>query len=153
MSIATLGWLAEHVGGSHGVVYCHGCFDCLHLGHVRHFKAAREYGDILIVTVTPDRYVRKEGRPIFSEWERAEMINYLSSDIVDYVAVNQWPTAVQAIKLLRPDFFAKGREYQDKLTPMLEAEKAALQEVEGRLIFTDTEEFHTTDILKACASR
>ena len=87
------------------VVQCHGVFDLLHIGHIRHFEQAKKLGDILIVTVTPDRFVNKGvGRPAFSEALRAEVI--ASLDCVDYVAVNQWPSAVESIKLVQPDVFA-----------------------------------------------
>jgi cytidyltransferase-like protein len=50
------------------VVFCHGCFDILHYGHVRHLEAARDMGDVLVVTVTPDRFINKgPGRPVFGE--------------------------------------------------------------------------------------
>ena len=79
------------------VVLCHGCFDLVHLGHIRHFKEAKRHGDILVVTLTQDRYVNKgPDRPFFSETHRAE---YLASlDLVDFVAINQWPTAVETLK-------------------------------------------------------
>ncbi|HAM57093.1 MAG TPA: cytidyltransferase, partial [Candidatus Rokubacteria bacterium] len=67
------------------VVQCHGVFDLLHPGHIRHFEAARAEGDVLVVTVTPDRFVNKgPGRPVFNQRLRAESIAALQS--VDYVA-------------------------------------------------------------------
>ena len=95
------------------VVLCHGVFDLLHLGHMRHFEAARTHGDVLIVTVTPDRFVAKgPGRPAFNERLRAETIAAL--ECVDYVAVNQWPTAVETIATLAPHVYAKGDDYRNK---------------------------------------
>ena len=79
------------------IVHCHGCFDLMHPGHVKYFQAAKKMGDILVVTVTPDRYVDKgTGRPVFCETLRAECIAAL--ECVDYVAINQWPTAVKTLK-------------------------------------------------------
>ena len=84
---------------------------CLHIGHVRHFEQARELGDVLVVTLTPDRFVNKGvGRPAFTETLRAEFLASLGC--VDYVAVNRWPTAVETIRLLRPAVFAKGSEFR-----------------------------------------
>ena len=73
------------------VVQCHGVFDLLHIGHIRHFQEAKKSGQILVVTVTPDRHVNKgPHRPVFTETLRAEAI--ASLDCVDYVAINKWPT-------------------------------------------------------------
>ena len=70
------------------VALCHGVFDLVHLGHVRHIQAARNEGDVVIVTITADRYVNKgPGRPIFPENMRAEMLASLAS--VDWVGINQ----------------------------------------------------------------
>ena len=84
------------------IIHCHGVFDLLHPGHIRHFYAAKALGDALIVTVTPDKYVNKgPGRPVFTETLRAEFIAALES--VDYAAINLWPNAVETIKKLSPD--------------------------------------------------
>ena len=70
------------------VVHCHGVFDLLHVGHIRHFEKAKEMGDVLVVTTTPDKYVNKgPGRPAFNEKHRMEAIAAL--DVVDYVAINE----------------------------------------------------------------
>src|SRR3990167_11074467 len=70
--------------GEKKIAHCHGVFDLLHIGHIRHFKRAREYGDLLVVSLTPDAYVNKgPGRPAFNEQLRAEAI--ASLDCVDYV--------------------------------------------------------------------
>jgi len=98
--------------GNKKIVYCHGVFDLLHVGHIRHFEQAKRLGDTLVVTVTPDRYVNKgPHRPAFAEDLRAEAIAAL--DCVDYVAINKWPTAMETIELLKPDIYAKGTDYKD----------------------------------------
>src|SRR5215475_7180755 len=77
--------LARSMGQT--VVQAHGTFDLLHIGHVRHLEAARELGDVLVVTLTADRHVNKgPGRPAFGEWLRAEMLATLA--YVDWVAIN-----------------------------------------------------------------
>lgn len=102
------------------VVHCHGVFDLIHVGHIRHLKEARKFGDILIVTVTPDQYVNKgPHRPAFTEKLRAEVI--ASLDCVDYVAINKWPSAVETIKVLKPDYYVKGIEYRKKKMTILNA--------------------------------
>src|SRR5262245_65318774 len=88
------------------IVHCHGVFDLLHIGHIRHFEEAKAMGDLLVVTLTPDEYVNKgPHRPAFPQSLRAEVIAAL--DVVDYVAINYWPTAVETVKLLRPNIYAK----------------------------------------------
>src|SRR5947208_4306770 len=94
-------------GGGKKIVHCHGVFDLLHIGHIKHLEAARKRGDLLVVTLTPDRYVNKgPHRPAFPEQLRAEALASLAC--VDYVAINQWPTAVETIELLKPSLFVKG---------------------------------------------
>jgi cytidyltransferase-like protein len=84
------------------LVLCHGCFDLMHTGHIKHFQPAKEMGDILVVTVTPDIYVDKgPNRPVFNQSLRVETIAAL--ECVDYVAINKWPTAEETLRLLRPD--------------------------------------------------
>ena len=81
------------------IVLCHGCFDVLHIGHVWHFESAKKNGDILVVTVTPDKYVNKVGRPLFNENLRTEMIAAI--EIVNFVAINLWPSAPLKFSNLR----------------------------------------------------
>ena len=109
------------------IVHCHGVFDLLHPGHFRHFEAARRLGDVLIVTLTRDEFVNKgPGRPVFNQRLRAESVAALAS--VDFVAINDWPTAVNTINLLRPDIYVKGSEYaqrdQDLTGKIYDAEHA-----------------------------
>ena len=94
------------------IVHCHGVFDLLHIGHIRHFEQARKLGDVLVVTLTPDRYVNKgTNRPAFTETLRAEFLSSLSC--IDYVSINLWPTAVETIPMLRPHVFVKGSEFRN----------------------------------------
>src|SRR3989304_6298329 len=93
------------------VVLAHGVFDMLHVGHIRHLEQAKQMGDVLVVTLTPDKYVNKgPNRPAFPQELRTEVIASLG--IVDYVAVNRWPLSVETIKLLKPDIYAKGQDYK-----------------------------------------
>src|SRR6187551_786005 len=94
------------------IVHCHGVFDLLHVGHIRHFDHARRLGDVLVLTLTPDRHVNKgPNRPAFPEALRAESI--ASLNVVDFVAINHWPNAIETIKLLKPDLYVKGSDYRD----------------------------------------
>ncbi len=134
--------------GGKTVVHCHGCFDLLHVGHIKHLQAARRLGDLLIVTVTPDRYVNKgPGRPAFTESLRAEALAAL--DCVDLVAIDRSPTAVEAIRLLRPDYYVKGQEFENLPRPpvRLQAEIDAVHEVGGQVRFTHEAVFSSTALL------
>src|SRR6185295_1815808 len=98
--------------GGKKIVQCHGVFDVLHPGHILHFKEARTFGDFLVVTITPDRFVNKgPGRPVFNERLRAETLAAL--EYVDCVVLNDQPTAVEAIGKVRPKYYAKGKDYAD----------------------------------------
>ena len=120
------------------IVLCHGVFDLLHVGHVRHFEQARKMGDTLVVTLTPDRYVNKGvGRPAFTETLRAEFLASLRC--VDFVSINCWPTAVETIRLLRPQVFAKGSEFRglNDTIGHVSKEADAVREAGGEIAFTD----------------
>jgi len=131
------------------IVHCHGIFDLLHIGHVRHLEQARELGDVLVVTVTPDRYVDKGPHcPMFHEDLRAEAIAAL--DCVDYVAINKWPMAIETIQLLQPDFYVKGSEYREAekdCTGGIALEEAAIKSVGGQLAFTDDIAFGSSSLV------
>ena len=82
------------------IVLCHGMFDLIHLGHIRYFQQAKKEGDILIVTLTSNEFCRKgPDRPIFSEDLRAESLAAL--EIIDHIAMVSFPTAVEAILIIR----------------------------------------------------
>lgn len=131
------------------IVQCHGCFDLLHPGHIKHFEAARKMGDILVVTLTPDRYVNKgPGRPVYNERLRAETIS--SIGVVDYVAINKWPDAEKTIKLLKPSYYVKGQEYksrEDDITGKIYDEEAAVKSVGGEMRFTEEVTFTSTGLI------
>ncbi|MDX6770467.1 MAG: PfkB family carbohydrate kinase [Elusimicrobiota bacterium] len=131
------------------VVHCHGVFDLLHVGHIRHFERAKREGDLLVVTVTPDRFVNKgPHRPAFHEGLRAEAVAALS--VVDYAAVNRWPDAVETIKLLRPHAYVKGSDYKSEksdVTGGIARERRAVEAGGGRLVFTDDIVFSSSALL------
>lgn len=130
------------------VAHCHGCFDLMHPGHIKHFEAARRFADVLVVTVTPDRYIQKgTNRPAFAEELRAYSIASLAC--VELVAINRWPTAVETIKLLRPTYFVKGQEFEtlQDATGKLQQEVDAVREVGAQLRFTREPVFSSTALL------
>lgn len=140
--VKSLGELAEIIATlrsgdtSPKVVHCHGVFDLLHIGHIRYLEQARTLGDVLVVTLTEDRYVNKgPHRPAFTESLRAEALAALGC--VDYVAVNQWPTAVNTIELLKPDIYAKGAEFKENPTEEILREQTAIQKSGGELQYIE----------------
>jgi len=114
------------------IVQAHGVFDLLHVGHIRHLEQAKELGDILVVTITPDRFVNKgPHRPAFTEKLRAHALAALES--VDFVATTDSPTSVTAIELLKPDIFVKGKEFEElkDMTGAISLETEAVHSVGG----------------------
>jgi rfaE bifunctional protein nucleotidyltransferase chain/domain len=131
------------------IAHCHGVFDLMHPGHVRHFEAARAEGDVLIVTVTPDRFVNKgPGRPVFNERLRSESVAALGS--VAFVAITESPSAEDVIHRLRPSVYVKGSDYADvknDLTGKIADERRAVEQVGGRIHFTTEIAFSSTNLL------
>lgn len=131
------------------VVHCHGVFDILHAGHLAYFKAAKAHGHTLVVTLTSDRYVNKgPGRPYFPAEIRAEMLAAL--ELVDYVAISDYPTAVPAIEALKPMFYVKGPDYKDRtkdVTGEIYNEEKAVRAGGGDIVFTDEEMFSSSYLI------
>jgi D-beta-D-heptose 7-phosphate kinase/D-beta-D-heptose 1-phosphate adenosyltransferase len=94
------------------LVFTNGCFDILHVGHVRYLNQARAMGDALVIAVNSDRTVRQikgEGRPVVPEMERAEILSALAC--VDYVFIFDDPTPQQVIDAIVPDVLVKGADW------------------------------------------
>ncbi len=120
-------------------VFTNGCFDLLHVGHLRYLQAARSLGDRLVVGLNSDASVRGlkgPERPLVTEFERAEMLLGLSC--VDAVVIFDEPTAERAIRVIRPSLYAKGGDYRPETLPETPAvvtgggEVVILPFVEGR---------------------
>ena len=100
------------------VVFANGCFDLIHVGHIRYLRAARALGDLLVVGINSDAAVRAlkgPGRPLMNEEERAEIISALQC--VDYVTIFSEPTADPILAALRPNIHAKGTDYTAETVP------------------------------------
>ena len=117
--------LASHLqqarADGHVVVTTNGCFDVLHLGHLRYLQAARQLGDLLVVAVNSDSSVRQlkgENRPLVPEDERAEMLAGL--ECVDYVVIFPESTPIELLSELKPNIHVKGGDY--KLEQLIETE-------------------------------
>lgn len=142
------GILKELKAGGKVIVHCHGCFDLMHPGHIKYFQAAKKMGDILIVTVTPDIYVDKgQGRPAFHQTLRAESIAALRC--VDYVSVNKWPTAEETLRLLKPNFYVKGQEFEnlEDKTGKIQREHEVVREIGAEMRFTHEVVFSSSELL------
>lgn len=123
------------------MVLTNGYFDLLHVGHVRYLRAARALGDLLIVALNADSTARRAKdprRPIVGEAERAEVLAALSC--VDYVVVFEEDTAERVVSLLRPDIYAKGRDYQRSSLP----EAPLVEEYGGEVRLLAFEAGHST---------
>lgn len=149
-SIEELGRLADEARAQgQNVVLCHGVFDLVHMGHVRHLEAARREGDILIVTLTADRHVNKgPGRPIFGQDIRAEMLAAL--EYVDWVGINRAPSAETVLDVIRPDIYVKGSDYEnpeEDITGKITSEREAVERHGGRLVFTRDITFSSSTLI------
>jgi rfaE bifunctional protein nucleotidyltransferase chain/domain len=103
------------------VVWTNGCFDLLHVGHVRSLRDAKALGDILIAGLNSDasvRAIKGNSRPLVNQDDRAEVIAAL--EMVDFVTIFDQPTPITALAALRPDIHCKGAEYADGARPMPE---------------------------------
>jgi len=100
------------------VVLANGCFDILHVGHLRYLKGARQLGDALVVAINSDRSVRAikdEGRPILDEGERVALVS--AFDCVDHIVLFDEPDAGRVLQVLRPAVHAKGTDYTEQTVP------------------------------------
>lgn len=128
---------------------CHGGFDLLHPGHVKHFESAKKMCDVLVVSVTSDRFVtgrKGEGRPIFSDKLRAYMIANLR--MVDYVVITDFKLGVDVINTLKPSMYIKGPDFIGKKTPGITAEREAIKSIGGTMAYTDDPKLSTTEIIE-----
>lgn len=132
------------------IVLANGCFDLIHVGHVRYLIGARAAGDFLIVGVNSDRQTARlkgPGRPVIPESERAELIASLKC--VDAVTIFDEPTVAELIRRIRPDIHAKGTDYTADSVP----ERLVVEEMGGRvLIVGDPKAHSTTEILAKVSS-
>ena len=118
------------------VILCHGNFDVVHPGHVRHLIYAKSKADLLIVSITADQYIQKGVyRPFVPENLRAQ--NLAAFEMVDYVIIDQNKTSIKILKNLKPDFYAKGFEYSSgELPPATQEESKVVEKYGGEMIFT-----------------
>ncbi len=150
LPLSELPWaLQPHRDAGRKIIHCHGVFDLLHIGHIRYFEQARSFGDVLVVTLTADVYVDKgDKRPAFPEQLRAEALASLS--VVDYVAVNEWPTAEETLRRIRPHVYVKGSDFKSvdgDRTGKLALEERICKELGIDLRFTQDIVFSSTNLI------
>ena len=115
------------------IVLANGCFDLIHIGHIRYLREAKSYADVLIVAINSDESVRSlkgPGRPLLPERERAEIVDSL--EMVDYVFIFDEPDVREILRELRPDYHAKGGDYTPETVP----EKDVAEAVGAKVIIT-----------------
>jgi len=128
------------------IVLTNGCFDVLHVGHVRYLAGARALGDVLVVGVNSDAQVARlkgPGRPVLPENERAEIIAALES--VTYVTIFDEPTVEELLIALKPDVHAKGSDYTEDTVP----ERAVVRSYGGRVAIVGDRKDHSTSAILA----
>lgn len=126
------------------IAFANGCFDLLHVGHVRYLQAARREGDRLIVAVNDDASVRRlkgEGQPILPAPARAELVAALAG--VDYVVVFPDPTVERLLRLVKPDVHCKGTDYTVDTVP----ERDVVRSYGGRVAVVGDPKDHATSSL------
>jgi D-glycero-beta-D-manno-heptose 1-phosphate adenylyltransferase len=134
------------------IVFANGCFDVLHVGHVRYLEAAKTLGDLLIVGINSDEQTRRlkgEGRPLMPEDQRAEIISSL--EVVDSVTVFDEPTVAELLLALKPDIHAKGTDYTEDSVP----ERDVVRSFGGRVAIVGDPKHHSSSeiVEKSAVSR
>ena len=146
-----LGRVREERSRGRKIVLANGCFDLLHVGHVRYLAGARAEGDVLVVGVNSDASVRRlkgPGRPVLDEHSRAELVASLAT--VDYVVVFEEDTVENLLLALRPDVHAKGTDYTAATVP----ERDVVLSYGGRIaIVGDPKAHSTTELFAAVHNR
>jgi len=128
------------------IVFANGCFDVLHVGHVRYLAGARELGDVLIVGINSDEQVaiqKGAGRPVLPANERAEIVAALES--VTYVTIFDEPTVEELLLALKPDVHAKGTDYTTDTVP----ERDVVRSYGGQVAIVGDPKDHSTSAIIA----
>lgn len=129
------------------VIMCHGTFDIVHPGHVRHLIYAKSKADILVASLTCDAHITKANyRPFVPEDLRA--MNLAALEVIDYVMIDNNPTPLENMRILQPDYFAKGYDYfHDGIHPRTREELEVLESYGGELIFTPGDVVYSSSAL------
>lgn len=123
--LAEVARIVERLRGGKRVVLANGCFDILHVGHVRYLQAARAEGDLLVVAVNDDRSVRRlkgAGRPILAEGERLRLVRAIAA--VDVAFLFEGNDVSDVLRAIRPEVHAKGTDYTEQSVPERETTRS-----------------------------
>lgn len=131
------------------VALCHGVFDVVHPGHIIHLEQAKGMGDVLVVSITAAKYVRKgPGRPYFNDDMRMKFLEAL--ECVDYVMLSEGYTVDDIVESVEPDIYVKGEEYaraEDDLTGKINEERALVEKHGGRIQYTTGQTYSSTKLI------
>lgn len=131
------------------IVLCHGVFDLVHPGHIIHFEEAKKMGDILVVSVTAAKYVRKgPGRPYFNDEMRMKFLSAI--ECIDYVMLSDGYTVDDIIEAVEPDLYVKGQEYakpEDDITGKIDEEVRLVRQHGGDIAYTGGQVFSSTKLI------
>jgi rfaE bifunctional protein nucleotidyltransferase chain/domain len=145
-----ISWAASDRAAGRTIAFANGCFDLLHVGHIRYLEAAAQQADRLVVGINDDASVRQlkgEGRPILAASDRAELVAALRC--VDYVVVFPEPTVGPLLQALRPDVHCKGTDYTVDTVP----ERDIVASYGGRTAIVGDPKDHSTRALLARIAR
>ncbi|MCI9401935.1 MAG: adenylyltransferase/cytidyltransferase family protein [Lachnospiraceae bacterium] len=136
------------------VVLCHGVFDLIHPGHIIHFEQAKGMGDILVVSITSEKYVRKgPGRPYFNNELRMKFLEAI--EYIDYVMLSEGYTVDDIVEAVEPDIYVKGEEYKkpkEDITGKITEEQALVEKHGGKIMFTAGQVFSSTHLINTALS-
>lgn len=131
------------------VILCHGVFDLVHPGHIIHFQEAKTLGDILVVSITAEKYVRKgPGRPYFNDEMRLKFLSAI--ECIDYVMLSEGYTVDDIVECVEPDLYVKGQEYskaKNDITGKIDAEVELVRKHGGEVYYTSGEVFSSTKLI------
>lgn len=131
------------------IALCHGVFDLVHPGHIVHLKQGKASADILVVSITAARYVRKgPGRPYYDDSTRLQVLSEL--ECVDYVILSEGYTVDDVVESVEPDFYVKGSEYKDEeadVTGKIREERLLVEQHGGKILYTTGDVFSSTKLI------
>jgi len=136
------------------IVLCHGVFDILHLGHIEHFKSSKSFGDILVVTVTSDKFVKKgPNRPFFNMKERLKALEAI--EFIDYISASEFETSKEVLEKIKPDIYCKGKDYKNTkndFTGQILNEIKTIKKFGGKIQYTNDKLFSSSKIINSSGS-
>ena len=136
------------------IVLCHGVFDLVHPGHIVHFEQAKKMGDVLVVSITSEKFVRKgPGRPYFNDEMRMKFLEAI--EYIDYVMLSEGYTVDDIVEVVEPDIYVKGEEYKrakEDITGKISEEQAIVEQYGGKIQFTSGQVFSSTKLINTALS-